>query len=254
MSAPFAPAARLDARNVVIAGGLGAVGKATAQRLAALGARVIVLHRKPAEEAQAFIRTLPSGNHFAVSASITDSASLARAAGEVASHVNAVDVLVNTAGFTRPVPAADLQGLTDEIIDEIFAANWRGVFATIRAFHPLLAASGDGLIVNVSSISAFTGTGSNLAYVAAKAGIDVLGKALARALAPAVRVLTVSPGVVESTFVPGRGADFNAKAAATTPLKRIGQPEDVAAAIEACATSLRFATGQTLVVDGGRSL
>jgi len=254
MSTPFAPAARLDARNVVIAGGLGAVGKATAHRLAAIGARVIVLHRQSAEEARAFIGTLPSGNHFAVSASITDSASLAQAAGEVASHVTAVHVLVNTAGFTKPVPPSDLNGLTDEIIDEIFAANWRGVFATIRAFHPLLAASGDGLIVNVSSISAFTGTGSNLAYVAAKAGIDVLGKALGRALAPTVRVLTVSPGVVESTFVPGRGTDFNAKAAATTPLKRIGQPDDVAAAIEACATTLRFATGQTLVVDGGRSL
>jgi len=81
-----------------------------------------------------------------------------------------------------------------------------------------------------------------------------MGKALARSLAPTVRVLTVSPGVVESSFVPGRGADFNAKAAASTPLKRIGQPDDVAAAIEACATTLRFATGQTFVVDGGRAL
>jgi 3-oxoacyl-[acyl-carrier protein] reductase len=253
-AAPFAPAARLDARNVVIAGGLGAVGKATAHRLAALGARIIVLHRRPEAEARAFIESLPSGNHFAVSASITDSASLAQAAREVASHVTAVHVLVNTAGFTKPVPAADLDALDDALIDSIFAANWRGVFATIRAFHPLLAASGDGLIVNVSSISAFTGTGSNLAYVAAKAGLDVLGKALGRALAPTVRVLTVSPGVVESSFVPGRGADFNAKAAASTPLKRVGQPDDVAAAIAACATTLRFATGQTLVVDGGRSL
>ena len=254
MSATFAPTGRLDARNVVIAGGLGAVGKATAQRLAALGARIIVLHRKPEPEAKAFIESLPSGNHFAVNASITDSASLTQAAREVASHVTAIHVLVNTAGFTRPVPANDLDALDDALIDSIFAANWRGVFATIRAFHPLLAASGDGLIVNVSSISAFTGTGSNLAYVAAKAGLDVLGKALGRALAPTVRVLTVSPGVVESSFVPGRGADFNAKAAASTPLKRVGQPDDVAAAIAACATTLRFATGQTLVVDGGRSL
>ncbi|MBC8022034.1 MAG: SDR family oxidoreductase [Burkholderiales bacterium] len=253
-STPFAPAARLDARNVLIAGGLGAVGKATAARLAALGARVIVLHRRPEAEARKFIEGLPAGNHFAVSASITDSASLAQAAREVASHVNALHVLVNTAGFTQPVPPGDLDALTDELIDSIFAANWRGVFATIRAFHPLLAASGDGLIVNVSSISAFTGTGSNLAYVAAKAGVDVLGKALARALAPTVRVLTVSPGVVESSFVPGRGSDFHAKAAAATPLKRVGQPDDVAAAIEACATTLRFATGQTFVVDGGRAL
>jgi NAD(P)-dependent dehydrogenase (short-subunit alcohol dehydrogenase family) len=190
-----------------------------------------------------------------VRASITASAELAKAAAEVRERCDGVaHILVNTAGFTKPVAANDLEALTDELIDEIFASNWRGVFATIRAFHPLLKAGGDGLVVNISSIAGFTGTGSNLAYAASKAGIDVLGRGLARALAPEVRVLTISPGVVESSFVPGRGADFNAKAGAATPLKRVGQPEDVAAAIEACATTLRFATGQVFVVDGGRSL
>ena len=253
-SVPFGPIDRLDGRVALIAGGLGAVGKAAAVRLAALGARVILLYRKTAEEAKTFIATLAGTGHGDVQANITDSASLAKAAQEVQSHFGRLDILVNTAGFTRPVPSADLASLTDELIDDIFKANWRGVFATIRAFRPLLEASGDGLVVNVSSISATTGVGSNLAYVAAKAGLDVLGKALARALAPKVRVLTVSPGVVDSGFVPGRGSDFNAKAAATTPLKRIGTPDDVAAAIVACATQLRFATGQTFVVDGGRSL
>jgi NAD(P)-dependent dehydrogenase (short-subunit alcohol dehydrogenase family) len=251
---PFGPSDRLDGRVALIAGGLGAVGKATAARLAALGARVIVLHRKDAAEAGAFLKTLAGSGHGEVGASITDSASLAKAAQEVQSHFGRLDILVNTAGFTKPVPAANLASLTDELIDDIFKANWRGVFATIRAFHPLLKASGDGLIVNVSSIAGFTGNGSNLAYVASKAGIDILGKSLARALAPEVRVLTVSPGVVESGFVPGRGADFNAKTAATTPLRRVGQPDDVAAAIEACATTLRFSTGQVIVVDGGRAL
>ena len=254
MTSSFSPLERLDGKSVLIAGALGAVGRATAQRFARLGARVIALHRRPREEAMAFLRTLDDGDHFDVEASITDSDSLARAAQVVSARLGKLDVLVNTAGFTKPVPAADLDALTDELIDSIFQANWRGVFATIRAFAPLLKASGDGLIVNVSSIAAFTGTGSNLAYVASKAGIDVMGKALARALAPDVRVLTVSPGVVDSGFVPGRGADFNAKAGAATPLKRIGTPDDVAAAIEACATTLRFATGQVLVVDGGRAL
>jgi NAD(P)-dependent dehydrogenase (short-subunit alcohol dehydrogenase family) len=253
-SSTFAPIARLDGHNVLIAGGLGAVGRACALRFADLGARVIVLHRRPEAEADAFIKSLPESGHFAVSASITDSASLSKAAATVKDKFGTLHVLVNTAGFTKPVPAADLDSLTDELIDSIFAANWRGVFATIRAFHPLLKASGDGLIVNVSSIAGISGTGSNLAYSASKAGLDVLGKGLARALAPEVRVLTVSPGVVESTFVPGRGADFNTKAAATTPLKRIGTPDDVAAAIEACATTLRYATGQVFVVDGGRTL
>ncbi|HEX4781497.1 MAG TPA: SDR family oxidoreductase [Usitatibacter sp.] len=250
----FAPAHRLDGRTVVIAGGLGAVGRATAIRLAATGARIVLLHRKGAAEAEAFVSTLPGTGHFDVRASILDSPALAAAAAEVQASAPAVHVLVNTAGFTKPVPIGDLDALDDALIDEIFASNWRGVFATIRAFRGLLDESGDGLIVNVSSIAALSGTGSNLAYSAAKAGVDVMGKALARALAPKIRVLTVSPGVVDSAFVPGRGADFNAKAAATTPLRRIGTPDDVAAAIEACATTLRFATGQVLVVDGGRSL
>jgi 3-oxoacyl-[acyl-carrier protein] reductase len=79
-------------------------------------------------------------------------------------------------------------------------------------------------------------------------------KSLGRALAPEVRVMGVAPGAVDTGFVPGRGADFNTKAATTTPLKRIATADDVAEAVLACATSLRFATGTTLVVDGGRSL
>jgi NAD(P)-dependent dehydrogenase (short-subunit alcohol dehydrogenase family) len=250
----FAPTDRLDERVVVIAGGLGAVGRATASRLAKLGARIVILHRREDAELNEFLATLSGKGHAGVKASITESHELARAAAQVAGKFGKVDVLVNTAGFTKPVPANDLDALTDELIDSIFQANWRGVFATIRAFLPLLKASGDGLVVNVSSISAFTGNGSNLAYVASKAGLDILGKGLAKTLAPDVRILTVSPGVVESSFVPGRGADFNAKAGAATPLKRVGRPDDVAAAIEACATTLRFATGQTIVVDGGRAL
>jgi NAD(P)-dependent dehydrogenase (short-subunit alcohol dehydrogenase family) len=164
------------------------------------------------------------------------------------------DILVNCAGFTKPVAANDLEGLTDDLFDAVVQTNLRGVFATIRAFTPLLKANGDGLIVNVSSIAGITGSGSNLAYAAAKAGVDLLTKALGKALAPQIRVIAVSPGVVDSTFVPGRGAEFNEKAAATIPLKRIGHVDDTAAAIEACATTMRFATGSRFVVDGGRSL
>jgi len=132
--------------------------------------------------------------------------------------------------------------------------NWRGQFAAIRTFAPMLQASGDGLIVSISSIAGQTGTGSSIAYCATKAGIDVMTKSLARALAPTVRVLGVAPGVVDTGFVPGRGAEFNAKTAASTPLRRVATADDVAQAVLACATTLRFSTGTTLVVDGGRSL
>jgi 3-oxoacyl-[acyl-carrier protein] reductase len=253
--AEFCPIDSLAGRVAVIAGGTGAIGLATARRLSTLGARCVLLYaRKPAAEAEALAATLPGTGHAAIAAEMLDSRSLQAAAAAVAERFGVVHMLVNSAGRTQPVAAADLDALSDELIDEMLQVNFRGVIATIRAFVPLLKASGDGLIVNISSIAGFTGSGSNLAYVAAKAGIDVVGDALARVLAPAVRVLTVSPGVVDSAFVPGRGADFNVKAAATMPLRRVGTPDDVAAAVQACATTLRYATGTRIVVDGGRHL
>jgi len=252
----FNPVSRLDGQVAVITGGLGAIGWASAERLAALGATCVLLHRK-GDDAQARAAALPSAHgqrHTALRADIVDSASLRAAAEAVKATHGRCDILVNSAGHTKPVPAADLDGLTDALIDELLQANFRGVFATIRAFAPLLKASGDGLIVNVSSIAGFTGVGSNLAYVAAKAGLDVVGDALAKVLAPQVRVVSVSPGAVESGFVPGRGEDFKTKMASTTPLGRIGLPQDVAATVEALATTLRFVTGTRIVVDGGRHL
>ena len=253
----FEPITRLDGKVVVITGGKGAVGLATATRLASLGARIVSLDRQGLDQVQALLNTLPHAaerQHFALTASVTDSAALKAAAEAVKARAGRCDILINSAGFTQAVAAKDLEGLSDELFDAILSTNLRGAFAAIRAFEPLLRSSGDGLVVNVSSIAAFTGVGSNLAYAAAKAGLDVLTKALGKSLAPHIRVLAVSPGVVDSSFVPGRGADFNDKVAPTIPLGRIGQVQDIASAIEACATTLRFATGARLVIDGGRSL
>lgn len=270
----------LAGQVAVIAGGAGAIGYASAQRLASQGARIVLLGRA-GDEAHAKAAALPvpvpalppahsegsqagaqaaagaqgvHGAHCAIDADLTDSAALTRAAATVRERYGRADILVNSAGFTQPVPHADLDALNDELIDAIFAANWRAPFAAIRAFAPLLRASGHGLVVNISSIAASTGIGSNVAYCAAKAGLDTMANSLGRALAPHIRVINVSPGVVDSHFVPGRDAAFNDKQASTTPLKRIGQPDDIAAAVEACATTLLFATGSVIRIDGGRHL
>lgn len=253
-SRSFAPRERLDGQVVVITGGTGAIGSATARRMASLGARVAVLHRDLAPDAQALLATLEGHGHLTVEASVTDSRSLRFAARSVKEQTGGATILVNCAGFTKPVAARDLDGLTDELIDETFSVNWRGMFASIRAFTPQLQEGGEGVIVNVSSIAASSGLGSNLAYAAVKAGTDALTKGLAKTLAPQVRVLAVSPGVVDTPFVPGRGADFNDKVGPTIPLKRVGVADDVAAAIVACCTSMSFATGSIFIADGGRHL
>ena len=246
----------LEGRLALIIGGSGGIGAATARLFAGAGARVVITHTARSGAAAAGLaKSLPGAGHLALPADVADTASLLALRDAVRESCGDVlHVLVNAAGFTQPVPPADLDALDDALIDRMFVVNWRGQFAAIRTFAPMLKASGDGLIVSISSIAGQTGTGSSIAYCAVKAGIDVMTKSLGRALAPEVRVLAVAPGVVDTSFVPGRGADFNVKTAAATPLRRIAMPADVAEAVLACATSLRFSTGTTVVVDGGRSL
>jgi 3-oxoacyl-[acyl-carrier protein] reductase len=241
----------LEGKVALVIGGAGGIGQAAGRMLAEAGARVALTHR-PGKTAHP--EALPGSGHGAFAADVADTASLLVLRDALKARYGRLDILVNTAGFTKPVPHADLDALDDELIDRMFQVNWRGQFATIRTFAPMLKEHDDGLVVSISSVSAFTGVGSSIAYCAAKAGIDVMTKALARALAPKIRVLAVSPGVVDTGFVPGRGPDFNDKVAASTPLKRIATPDDIAAAIVACATHLGYSTGTTIVVDGGRAL
>lgn len=246
----------LQDKVALVIGGAGAIGAATSRMLAAAGATIVVTHldsERDTQAARALIAELGDG-HAAFIADVADTASLIALREWLQARYGRLDILINAAGYTKPVPHADLDALTDELIDRMLQVNWRGQFATIRTFAPMLKASGDGLVVSISSIAAFTAVGSSIAYCAAKAGIDVMTKALARVLAPEVRVLAVSPGVVDTEFVPGRGADFNDKVSASTPLKRIAEADDIAAAITACATMLGYSTGHIIQVDGGRAL
>jgi NAD(P)-dependent dehydrogenase (short-subunit alcohol dehydrogenase family) len=244
----------LHKKVAVIIGGTGGIGAAVARRFANAGAAVVVCGQGDLAAAQTVVDSLAGANHIAATASLIDSATLTALGDKARSAFGRTDILVNAAGFTRPVPHGDLDMLDDDLIDNIMKINWRAQFAAIRAFRGLLEASRDGLVVNLSSVSATTGQGSNIAYCAAKAGLDVMTVALARVLAPKIRVLNVSPGVVDTSFVAGRGEDFNGKVAASTPLARIGTPDDIAAAVVACATHLKFSTGVNIVVDGGRQI
>jgi NAD(P)-dependent dehydrogenase (short-subunit alcohol dehydrogenase family) len=246
----------LAGRVAVMLGGTGGIGSATARLFAAAGARVAVVASRDAAKARDLAAALPpvEGGHAGFAAAIERSSELATLAEAVRHSLGPADILVNSSGTTRAIPHGDLDALDDETFDRILAVNTRGAFAAVRAFAPDLRAGGHGLVVNVSSIAATTAVGSSIAYCASKAGLDVMGACLARALAPAIRVMAVSPGVVDTDFVPGRDRAQSEKLAASTPLKRLTTPEDVADAILACATSLAFSTGSVIQVDGGRHL
>ena len=183
-----------------------------------------------------------------------DSAALRDVAAMVEREYGRCDVLVNSAGFTRMIAHGDLEALTDELIDAIFVANVRGPFATIRAFAPLMRNVGRrGDHQHIVGRGAFGG-GSNIAYGGSKAAIDAMTKSLARVLGPNIRVMCVSPGAVDTGFVPGRTTEMVERNAQRSPLKRVVQADEVAQTVVAAVTHMTARTGTILLVEGGSLL
>ncbi len=242
----------LQGKVAVITGASGAIGAATAQRMAEAGAKIVVGYNSKPDEAAAVVAKLPGTGHRTMRIPMLETALIREAAAEVERDYGRCDVLVNSAGFTRMVAHSDLEALDDDLIDAIFAANVRGPFATIRAFAPLMRKTGDACIVNISSVAAITGTGSNIAYGASKAALDTMSLSLARVLGPDIRVMTVSPAAVDTAFVPGRTTAMVEKFAATTPLKRVVQADDVAQSVMAAVVLMTATTGWIVPVDGGK--
>jgi 3-oxoacyl-[acyl-carrier protein] reductase len=178
---------------------------------------------------QARLNELGDG-HKAMLADVTNSEQL----NFVASQLEQCDILINNAGASVPIDHRNLTSLTDEIFEKTVSVNLNGTFYTTRSFLPLLRKSPNALIINISSASSFRTGGSNIAYAAAKAGVDSLTRNLAKALAP-IRVVSINAGM-------------------GTPLKRVVTVEDVASTVEALATTVRFTTGNNIILDGGRTL
>jgi NAD(P)-dependent dehydrogenase (short-subunit alcohol dehydrogenase family) len=242
----------LNGKTVVIAGGCGQVGFESAKQLAKHGAKIIALVRRELETAQSMMDTLGNGS-YAILASITDTNSIKLAANEIKLKEGKCDILINAAGVTRSVPPT--QDLSDELFDEIVDTNLKGVYITIREFKKLLSVSGDSLIINMSSVAGSRASQSNLAYGAAKAGVDLITKTLAKALAPSIRIVGIAPSFLEN---PTSGATkppgANERIALNSPLQRVGNASDIASTIVCIAMNLRFITGQTITVDGGFTL
>ncbi len=237
----------------VVTGGGGGIGSAIARRLAQAGAHLVITFNKSHEKAEAVAALLMGTDHLVVHCPVDDSTAQSKLAQIITDHYGRLDILVNNAGITRPVPHDDLDSLDDNLIDDIFRVNFRGAFASVRALKPLLMASG-GLVVNITSIAGRTGVGSNVAYCASKAAMDSMTRSLARALAPQIRVVSVSPGWVNGEYAQRMPPEIIKEQKAKTPLNRIAEAEDVAEAVYAVAAHLTFSTGDIIPVDGGRPL
>jgi len=167
-----------------------------------------------------------------------------------------VEILVNNAAFTRFTQLADLHALNQQDWNRTFSVNVNGTFHCARAVAPMMKSKGWGRIVNISSIAAFTGQGSSIAYCASKAAVLSLTRSLARVLGPEITVNAVAPGLIDTRWIAGRERleELKASYMRETPLGKVLTPDHVAEAAVSLITSMNLVTGQTIVVDGGKTM
>ena len=250
----------LTGRVAIVTGGGTGIGRATCLRLAKAGVdAVFVNYSRSVADAEATAEDVRAAGTEAVPyrADVADEAQVKGMVASAVERSGRVDVLVNCAGTTHFIAHSDLDALTDEVWDEILGVNLKGTFFCCRAAAPELKKAG-GAIVNIASIAAHRASGSSIAYAVSKAGIVQLTRALALALAPEVRVNSVSPGLVSTRWFSSRFGDEAAAAqeetfAKATPLRRVTTPDDVARAVVSLLENDAL-TGQDLVVDGGKNV
>ena len=245
---------RFPGQVALVTGGGTGIGEATCLMFAREGAAVAVNYSRSQSEAEAVVGEIEKagGRAIAVKADVADDGQVCAMVDAVVETLGRLDILVNNAGTTERVPYTDLDGMTEQAWDRIMAVNAKGTFLCSRAAIKAMQKQGSGQIINTTSVSAYTGQGSCIAYSASKAAIINITRALAVSQAPAIRVNAVSPGVVETRWIEGM-EEFADPHREATPMKRLATPEDIALAIFGLAIN-EFITGKTLVVDGGRTL
>lgn len=239
----------------LITGGGTGVGRATVLQLATRGFHVVINYSRSqadAESTAAVARDL-GVQALPLACDVSSDADVRAMIGRCQSELGRLDVVVNNAAVTHFIDHTDLEAMTEEKWDRIFAVNLKGAFFVSRAAMPLLQASGAGAIVNVASVAGLAGAGSSIAYAASKGALITMTKSLARAFAPQVRVNAVCPGVIESRWLDDHPEMIQA-AIKVTPLKRASTTGDVADVITFLACDAGMMTGQALTADGGRTM
>jgi 3-oxoacyl-[acyl-carrier protein] reductase len=244
-------------KAALVTGGATGIGRSAVLALARAGFDVAVnyssseaaAHATAADAAKAGARTL------LVKCDVSDEAGVRAMAKKIDETFGRLDVLVNNAGTTANWKPRDLESLSLDDWDRVFAVNVRGLFQVTRAVLPLLRKGESPCIVNTASIVGLRPGPQPLPYAASKAAVVNLTKTLAWNLGPEIRVNAVAPGWMEGDWMKrmlgDKYDDLMGKRARATPLRRVVTADDVAETVMSLVLGNRFVTGEIVVIDGG---
>lgn len=242
----------LSGRVAIVTGGSRGIGRATAERLAASGATVVVNYRGNAAAAEATVAaiTAAGGKAMAVQGDVSQPADVEQLVKTTLEQFGRIDILVNNAGITRDNL---LLRMKESDFDEVIATNLRGVFLCTRAVLRPMTKQRFGRIINITSVIGLIGNAGQANYAAAKAGIIGFTKSTAREMASrGITVNAIAPGFIETEMTETLNEETRKAILATIPLGRFGQPAEVAGLICFLASDAgSYISGQTLTIDGG---
>ena len=243
---------RLKNKVAIVTGGSRGIGYATVERFLQEGATVILAASSEASAQRAVDRLkekYPDANVTGISPDLTDLHSVRTIFNNVSQQYGTIDILVNNAGVSESTP---FEGYTDDLFDKVMDLNVKGVFNATRAAVELMTQKGTGVILNTSSMVSITGQPSGLAYPTSKFAVNGMTVSLARELGPkGIRVNAVAPGIIETDMMKAVPKEVIEPMIARIPLRRLGQPEDIANAFVFLASDeASYITGIVLHVDG----
>ena len=243
---------RLNNKVAIVTGGSRGIGYATVEAFLREGAKVILTASSPAS-AQKAVDSLkekyPEAVVEGISPDLTSLASVQEAFNEVLKKHGRIDILVNNAGMSERTP---FENYTEEIFDKVMDLNIKGVFNASRAVVDAMVAQGGGVILSTSSMVSKYGQPSGMAYPTSKFAVNGITLSLARELGPkGIRVNAVAPGIIETDMMKSVPKEVIEPMIAQIPLRRLGQPEDIANAFVFLASEeASYITGVVLSVDG----
>lgn len=247
----------MERKRALVTGGATGIGRAAVRHLARAGFDIALNYRASRDAAQATAADAEQSGAkvLLVPADVADDGAVREMLRLVEAEFGALDCLVNNAGTTIPTPARDLERITVEDWDRVFAVNVKGLFLVTRAAVPLLKRGKHSSIVNVASIVGLRPGPQPIPYAASKAAVVSLTKQLAGALSPGIRVNAVAPGWIEGEWMERMLGDnyqrLMERRAKATPLGRCATFDDVAEVILSLIQSNRFVNGEIVVIDGG---